>query len=140
MPEAAVEGARLHRIVTPELTFQLVPRTPHPVQPAPRVGLKQILFERRFSCPRDHVQEDAGRRSCSRHSERALSSSRVPAAEAKGVIADHQQRFSQLPNLCVSVLSRNPGPHFSYILGEWRYVNICSPGGARSSALLSDLQ
>lgn len=139
MPEAVVTGARLHRIVTPQLTFQLVPQTSHPVQPAPRVGLKQILFKRRFSCPRDHVQEDAGRRSCSRHSERALSSP-VPAAEAKGVIADHQQRFSQLPNLRVSVLGRNPGPHFSYIFGEWRHVNICSPGGARSSALLSDLQ
>ena len=139
MPEAVVEGARLHRIVTSQLTFQLVPRTPHPAQPAPRVGLKQILLKLRFSCPRDHVQEDAGRRSCSRHSERALRSP-VPAAEAKGVIADHQQRFSQLPNLCVSVLSRNPRPHFSHILGEWRYVNICGAGGARSSALLSDLQ
>lgn len=118
MPEAAVEGARLHRIVTPQLTFQLVPRTPHPVRPAPRVGLKQILLKLRVSCPCDHVQEDVGWRSCSRHSEHALRSP-VPAAEAKGVIADHQQCFSQFPNLRVSVLSRNPRPHFSHILGEW---------------------
>jgi hypothetical protein len=32
------------RIVTPQPTLHLAPQTPHPVQPAPCVGLKQILL------------------------------------------------------------------------------------------------
>lgn len=37
-----MQAQGLHPFVTPQLTIQLFPRTPHPVQPASHVGLKQI--------------------------------------------------------------------------------------------------
>jgi hypothetical protein len=43
VPEASSAGARLHRIITLQLTFQLFPRAPQPVQPVPRVELNQIF-------------------------------------------------------------------------------------------------
>lgn len=116
--------ARLHCSVTAACQLQ-TPNFPGAWHSVPSFWTSQIhagliLIQRTtpsgFSCPRNHVPEDAGWRSwsCSRHSERSRISP-VPAAKAKGAVANREQCLPQFADFRISVLIGNTRLDLSYL-------------------------